>query len=191
MVKSRRRASAKKSRPNATFAWRPSVSTSSRRVVVSIVRPSMISVTVPCEMPVARDLEAGRARAADHFVRSRRRRQIEIARLQAEDEVAHRAADEPRLLVPRRSAPEARARAGRAQQPAILEAVRPAARAGALIRYAPAPARRFPRCAGTYVPWPRGAKEIQRDQSEHRGREADERSECDTRPVVQCSTSRG
>ena len=63
MVKSRRLASAAKSRPNATLAQRPSVSTSWRSVVVSIGRPSTTRVTVPCETPVSATLNpAARAR---------------------------------------------------------------------------------------------------------------------------------
>src|SRR5260370_19571248 len=60
MVKSRRLASAEKSRPNATFAWRPSVSTSSRRAVVSIGRPSTMRVTVPCAKPGSAILKPAR-----------------------------------------------------------------------------------------------------------------------------------
>ena len=52
MVKSRRSASAAKSRPKRTVAWRPSVSTSWRSVVVSIGRPSTTMVNVPCATPV-------------------------------------------------------------------------------------------------------------------------------------------
>src|ERR1700722_581143 len=63
MVKSRRRASCAKSRPNRTLAWRPSVSISSRSVVVSIGNPSTMTVTVPCFSPVGATLNpAARAR---------------------------------------------------------------------------------------------------------------------------------
>ena len=63
MVKSRRSASRAKSRPNLTLAHRPSVSTSSRSVVVSIGRPSTMIVTVPCLTPVSATLNpAARAR---------------------------------------------------------------------------------------------------------------------------------
>ena len=63
MVKSRRSASATKSRPNATLARRPSVSTSWRSVVVSIGRPSTMIVTVPWATPVSATLNpAARAR---------------------------------------------------------------------------------------------------------------------------------
>ena len=70
MVKSRRSASATKSRPNATLARRPSVSTSWRSVVVSIGRPSTMIVTVPWATPVERDLESRRSRAANRLRRS-------------------------------------------------------------------------------------------------------------------------
>ena len=66
MVKSRRRASAAKSRPNATLARRPSVSTSSRSVVVSIGRPSTIERHRAMRDAGRRDLEPRRSRAADH-----------------------------------------------------------------------------------------------------------------------------
>ena len=57
MVKSRRSASRFQSRPNATLAWRPKVSTSSRKVVTSNGRPSATTVTVPCSMPVGTALK--------------------------------------------------------------------------------------------------------------------------------------
>ena len=57
MVKSRRSASRCQSRPNATLAWRPKVSTSSRSVVTSNGRPSMTTVMVPCSMPVGTALK--------------------------------------------------------------------------------------------------------------------------------------
>ena len=98
MVKSRRRASAAKSRPNATLAHRPSVSTSSRSVVVSSGRPSMMIVTVPCATPVSATLNpASRARRMTSSGRGGGR-EVEIDRRLAEREIAHRAADEPGLL---------------------------------------------------------------------------------------------
>ena len=57
MVKSRRSASRLQSRPNATFAWRPKVSTSSRKVVTSNGRPWTTTVTVPCSIPVGTALK--------------------------------------------------------------------------------------------------------------------------------------
>ena len=52
MVKSRLLASSTKSRPKCTIAWRPSVSTSSRRVVISKGSPWTMTVIVPCSIPV-------------------------------------------------------------------------------------------------------------------------------------------
>ena len=52
MVKSRRSASRTQSRPKATLALRPKVSTSWRKVVTSNGCESTTSVTVPCSMPV-------------------------------------------------------------------------------------------------------------------------------------------
>ena len=52
MVKSRRAASASQSSVKATAAWRPSVSTSRRRVVISNTVPSTTAVTVPWASPV-------------------------------------------------------------------------------------------------------------------------------------------
>ena len=57
MVKSRRSASARQSRPKRTLAWRPKVSTSSRSVVTSNGRLSITTVTVPCSMPVGTGLK--------------------------------------------------------------------------------------------------------------------------------------
>ena len=57
MVKSRRSASARQSRPKRTLAWRPKVSTSSRKVVTSNGRLSITTVMVPCSMPVGTGLK--------------------------------------------------------------------------------------------------------------------------------------
>ena len=98
MVKSRRRASAAKSRPKRTLAWRPSVSMSWRSVVASIGRPSTISVTVPCATPVGAKPKPAALRARHHHLGRRGRGEIEIAGRLAQQQVAHRAADQPRLL---------------------------------------------------------------------------------------------
>ena len=115
MVKSRRSASSRKSRPNATLAWRPSVSTSRLSVVASIGLPSTISVTVPWARPVgATPKPAARAR----FITTSGTRgggEVEIADRRAEREVAHRAADQPGLFA------VAVQRGERAGEPAGLE----------------------------------------------------------------------
>ena len=72
IVKSRRRASSAKSRPKRTLARRPSVSTSWRSVVVSIGRPSTISVTVPCATPVGATPKPAAFARAHHDLRASR-----------------------------------------------------------------------------------------------------------------------
>ena len=65
MVKSRRAASLRQSSVQATVAWRPSVSTSWRSVVISNGRPSITAVTVPCARPVGTTrIAAARSRAS-------------------------------------------------------------------------------------------------------------------------------
>ena len=98
MVKSRRSASRFQSRPNATLAWRPKVSTSSRRVVTSNGRPSTTTVTVPCSMPVGTALKPAACSAAHHLGRQRGGGDVDVAERHAEQRVAHRAADDARLL---------------------------------------------------------------------------------------------
>ncbi len=112
MVKSRRRASAAKSRPNATVAWRPSVATSAAqrrhldRLAVDDHRHRAVREAG------RRDAEAGRARALHHDFGQGGGGEVEIARLLAQREVAHRAADQARLLALAVERPAARARAG-------------------------------------------------------------------------------
>ncbi len=98
MVKSRRSASRFQSRPNRTVAWRPKVSTSSRKVVTSNGRPSITTVTVPWSMPVGTALKPAAVGAAHHLLRQRRGGDVDVAMRQAEQRVAHRAADHARLL---------------------------------------------------------------------------------------------
>ena len=98
MVKSRRSASFRQSRPKRTLAWRPKVSTSSRSVVTSNGRPSITTVTVPCSMPVGTGLKPAAAGAADHLVGNGGGGDIDLADRLAEQRVAHRAADHARLL---------------------------------------------------------------------------------------------
>ena len=98
MVKSRRSASRRQSRPNATLARRPSVSTSSRNVVTSCGRPSATTVTVPCSMPVGTALKPAASTRRDHLVGRGGGGDVDVAHRLVEQRVAHRAADHARLL---------------------------------------------------------------------------------------------
>ena len=160
MVKSRRRASARKSRPKATFARRPSVSTSARRVVVSIGRPSLIRGHGAVVDPRRRDLETRGLGARDRLGRDGGGGEVEIARLEAEREIADRAADDPRLVA---AAVERRERAGErlaAERSAGPQRGPPRRPRKAGHSKGPGTSTPFSRCAGTYAPWPRGADRL-------------------------------
>ncbi len=58
----------------------------------------MTSVTVPWSMPVGTALDAGALGAPHHFVRERRGRDVDVTGHEAEQRVAHGAADDPCLL---------------------------------------------------------------------------------------------
>ena len=98
MVKSRRSASFRQSRPKRTLAWRPKVSTSSRSVVTSNGRLSITTVIGAVLDAGRHRLEARGADAADHLVGHGGGGEIDVADRLAEQRVAHRAADHARLL---------------------------------------------------------------------------------------------
>ena len=98
MVKSRRSASARQSRPKRTLAWRPKVSTSSRSVVTSNGRLSITTVMVPCSMPVGTGLKPAAVARRITSSRNRGGGDVEFVDRLAEQRVAHRAADHARLL---------------------------------------------------------------------------------------------
>ena len=135
MVKSRRSASACQSRPNATLAWRPKVSTSWRSVVTSNGRPSMITVTVPCSMPVGTALKPAAVHAPHHLVRHRRGGDVDLG---DRDRRAGRCAPRrrPRALPRRRGRAPRAAAAARRRCSQAASSLRGAARSPR-----PAPAR--------------------------------------------------
>ena len=93
MVKSRRAASSFQSSVKATVARRPSVDTSRRSVVISNGWPSLTAVTVPWSIPVGTALILRLLEPRDHFVGRDPGGKIDVADRQAEQIVAHRAAD--------------------------------------------------------------------------------------------------
>ena len=117
MVKSRRAASAAQSSVKATVARRPSVETSWRSVVTSTTVPDETAVTVPWAIPVGIALIPACFEAADHFFGRVGRGEVEILVVEAEQSVAHRAADEARAAL---------FGAERGQQPLDPGAVEPA-----------------------------------------------------------------
>ncbi len=81
------------------------------------------------------DLESGRPGAAHHLVGGRGRRQIEIERRFAERQIAHRAADQPRLLAPAVQRCERPGQRPLGQRPEVFEPpVREARQGGHSIR---------------------------------------------------------
>ena len=98
MVKSRRSASARQSRPKRTLAWRPKVSTSSRKRR-DFERPAVDHDGDGAVLDAGRHrLEARRGCAPDHLLRDRGGGDVEFADRLAEQRIPHRAADHARLL---------------------------------------------------------------------------------------------
>ncbi len=62
IVKSRRAASSTQSVVQATSAWRPSVTTSRRRLVTSMGVRAITAVSVPCARPVSKTRKPAAAR---------------------------------------------------------------------------------------------------------------------------------
>jgi len=93
MVKSRRAASSSHLAEKATVAWRPSVETSRRKVVISTGPPSVSAATVPWARPVGTLRHAARSQARDHLGRLERGRHVDVLHGQAHQGIAHRAAD--------------------------------------------------------------------------------------------------
>ncbi len=120
MVKSRRSASRFQSRPNRTVAWRPKVSTSSRKVVTSNGRPLDHDRHRAVLDPGRHRLEARGRRAAHHLLRHGGGGDVDVAMRQAEQRVAHRAADHARLLAVAVEHGE-QARSGGSLQPGRVE----------------------------------------------------------------------
>src|SRR5208337_4339193 len=103
-----------------------------------------------------RNLESRLPRAPDHFLRPRRRREIEVFDFRAERKIAHGAADEPRFLSIAVENLERASKRAATQRPEIAEpSVVQTWQAGHSIR--PGTSTPFSSCAGTYLPCPRGA----------------------------------
>ena len=58
----------------------------------------MMTVTVPCSMPVGTALQPAAVDAAHHLCRQRRGRHVDLGDRQPQERVAHRAADDARFL---------------------------------------------------------------------------------------------
>ena len=189
MVKSRRRASSAKSRPNRTLAWRPSVSISSRSVVVSIGNPSTMIVTVPCFSPVGATLNpAARARfivtsGGAVVARSKSPSGRPSARSRTAPPTRRVSSPSPS------SAFSARASLPSASRRRSLS--RPSSIVGrSLIRYGRGSDGHFRYARARRSPWPRGAARPNRNMpSAATNRPASVRLE--TRPRDQCSTASG
>ncbi len=96
-MKSRRAASSCQSSVKATVACRPSVARSQRSVVTSTGPPGSTAVTVPCAEAGRHDLDAVALEQRDHPLGRMGRCQVDIGDVDAEQGVAHRAADEAHL----------------------------------------------------------------------------------------------
>ena len=142
------------------------------------------TVTVPWARPVGTTLNPAARGAAHHLVGERGRREIEIAAPLAEREVAHRAADQPRLLavaVQRCERPGERPLASAGPRSASRPSRRPAGQRvrsfdpprheHAVLDHAPAHRR----------PWPRGAVRLTDDEAKDRRRRGRSASGSDTR----------